>query len=109
MNLKEIVSRFSGLHIEEIRSSSEDAQELVFTNERIEEWDKVFQEILGPAVKPKGTKPTKEDSQLTADYGGIFANQTLYRKEFGDETIVAMLWPWQDGVHITLKMVLLKK
>jgi hypothetical protein len=109
MDLKEIVGKFSGLNIEEIRSSSEESQELVFTNERIEEWNKIFEEILGPPLKPKGVKPTKEDTQITADYGGIFANQTLYKKEFADTTVVAMLWPWQDSVHITLKMILLKK
>jgi hypothetical protein len=31
-------------------------------------------------------------------------NQVLYRKAFGDGTILAMLWPWQDGTHTTLKV-----
>ena len=30
-------------------------------------------------------------------------NQVLYRKAFGDATVLAMLWPWQDGTHTTLE------
>jgi hypothetical protein len=39
-----------------------------------------------------------------AEFGGIRDGQTLY---FGNEdkySLFAMLWPWQDAEHITLKM-----
>jgi len=66
--------------------------------------DKMFTEIFGKAVKPSGTKPTKEDSRLTENYGGVYANQILYKKEFNNTTIIAMFWPWQDSTHITVKL-----
>lgn len=109
MTLKEIVEKLSGLAIEEVRCSTENSHELVFTNEKMDEWDKIFTDILGPAVKPRGVKPTKEDQQITSKYGGIYSNQILYKKEFDDAIVLAMFWPWQDEVHTTLKLILLKK
>ena len=109
MTLKEIVEKLSGLNIVEVRSSTEDSHELVFTNEKIDDWDKIFTEMLGPAVKPRGVKPTKEDQSITDKYGGIYNNQVLYKKEFDNAVVLAMFWPWQDDVHTTLKIVLLKK
>jgi hypothetical protein len=37
------------------------------------------------------------------DFGGIMAGQTLYFTKQADGVIFAMLWPWQDGIRITLK------
>ena len=69
----------------------------------------VFKNILGPAVKPAGVKPTENDLQLTRDYGGIWINQILFKKEIGNVTFIAMFWPWQDDIHTTLRMAFLEK
>lgn len=83
--------------------------ELVFYNKKLREWDKIFSNILGPAKKPAGVKPSQDDLHLTKDYGGIWVNQTLFTKEFDDFTVIAMYWPWQDHVYTTLKMAHLRK
>ncbi len=109
MKLKEIVQKCRMENVHEVRRITDDYVELVFYNKKLDQWNKTFFDILGPPKKPAGVKPSKEDLDLTEDYGGIWINQTLFRKEFGDSTVVAMYWPWQDEVHTTLKMANSKK
>ena len=122
MTLKKIIEKCSILSVHDKRIISDEYNELVFYNKEIDKWNKIFADVLGPAIKPKvlievlgpaakpaGVEPTEDDLQLTKDYGGIYNNQTLFRKEFDDVTVIVMLWPWEDDIHTTLKMVLFKK
>ena len=107
--LKTIIEKCNALQIYEKRDINDGYCELVFDNKEIDKLEKILIEILGTATKPPGTKPTKEDIKLTKDYGGIHDNQTLFKKTFDETTVIAMLWPWQDNAHTTLKIALLGK
>lgn len=109
MTLKEILQQHIKLDIEEERCISDDYVWLVFPNKEIDEWNKAFNNIFGPAVKAAGVAPNEKDLSLTKNYGGIRRNQTLFKKEFDEATVIAMFWPWQDNIRTTLKMVLVKK
>ena len=95
------------LSVYEERCITDEYGELVLYNKEINEWNKILADILGPAIKPAGAKPTKDNLHLTKDYGGIWVDQTLFKKEFDDVTVIAMFWPWGDDIHTTLKMTLL--
>ncbi|MFH1772530.1 MAG: hypothetical protein ABH872_06905 [Candidatus Omnitrophota bacterium] len=109
MEIKEIADKFLNLNIYDKRCIEKDYLELVFLSSEKEKWDQIFLNIFGAPLKPQGTKPTKEDLRLTDDYGGILTNQTLFKKEDIDRIVIAMLWPWQDGKYITLKISTVKK
>lgn len=109
MTAKDIIAKCSNLDISEQRSTAEDYSELVFFNKEQEEWNRILTEILGEAKKPAGKDPSEEDDSLTEEYGGIFTNQTLFQKDFDTVTVIAMVWPWQDGVHTTLKVAVIKR
>ena len=109
MTLKEIIKKCSMLSTYGELQITDEYGELVFYNKEIDGWSKIFVDILGPPIKPAGIEPTKYDLHLTKDYGGIFGNQILFKKEFADVTVIAMFWPWQDNIHTTLKIVLFKK
>ncbi len=109
MTLKDITERFSNLSIYEQRDISDDYDELVFYTKEVDQWNKLFTDILGPPLKPAEAKPTKDDLRLTKYYGGIDRNQILFKKEFDDVTVMAMFWPWSDKEHTTLKIIFLKK
>jgi hypothetical protein len=108
MTLKEIMKKCGTLGIYEERRISDGFCELVFYNKDADEWSKIFADILGHAIKPAGTEPTENDQYLTKHFGGILFDQTLFKKEFDGVTVIAMFWPWQDGLHTTLKMFLLQ-
>jgi hypothetical protein len=107
MTLREIVEKCSILSVCEKRCITDEYGELVLYNREIDEWNKILADIFGPAIKPAGVKPTKDDLHLTKDYGGIWVDQTLFQKDFDDVTVIAMFWPWKDNIHTTLKMALL--
>ena len=108
MALREIVEKCNILNIYDKREITDDYCEIVFYSKDVEEWTKILADFLAPAVKPQGVEPTKDDSRLTENYGGIRSHQTLFKKEYGDVVIIAMFWPWGDGSHTTLKMVFLQ-
>lgn len=105
--LKGIIEKCSTLNIYEKRSMTDKYCELVFYSKDTDKWNKIFNNIFHQAVKPAEAKSTKDDLRLTKDYGGICDNQTLFKKEFEGTTIIAMFWPWQDGVYTTLKVAVL--
>ena len=107
--IKEIFEKLSSLNIYEKRGITDEYCELVFFTKDTAEWEKILTGILGPASKPPKTKPTKEDQLLTKDRGGIHNDQTLFKKLLGGITVIAMFWPWQDDIHTTLKVAVIKK
>lgn len=109
MTLKAIIDKCSMPGVHEVRHITDDYGELVVHNSRIAEWDKILGDFLGPPKKPAGVEPSEDDLQMTKDYGGIWINQTLFKKEFEKFTLIAMYWPWQDDVHTTIKMAHLVK
>ena len=104
MTPKEIIGRCGELSVCEKRTIGDDYCELVFYTKDTDAWIKVLADNLGPTVKPG-----REDSRLAEDFGGIRGNQTLFKKEFDDFFVIAMLWPWQDNASTTLKIALVKK
>lgn len=109
MTAKEVIEKCAKLGVEEQRELSDEYAELVFYNEDLEEWSEVLTQVLGPPAKPAGIRPTPDDLRLSEDYGGIHDNQTLFKKKFAELTVIAMFWPWQDKVHTTLKVALVKE
>ena len=107
--LKEIIEAFAKIEIYEKRDATDSYYEAVFHNKDVGELEKALGGIFGPAVKPVKKKPAKEDSLITRDFGGIRGEQTLFRKDADGVTIIAMLWPWQDALHTTLKIAILKQ
>lgn len=106
MTLGELAKKFAGLRIRETRARRDDYEEHVIYTIDIEQWNIVLKEILGPPVKPAGVVPTIDDLVACQKYGSILKNQVLFKKTFGDTMLIAMLWPWMDGLHTTLKLCL---
>jgi len=107
--LKEIIAGLSALGIYEKRDIGDEYCELVLYNNETDRWVEIITDTLGDAVKPPKTKANEEHIRLTEEYGGVYVDQTLFKKEFGDDIVIAMLWPWGDRTHTTIKIALLRK
>ncbi|HLF17290.1 MAG TPA: hypothetical protein VI749_00140 [Candidatus Omnitrophota bacterium] len=108
MDLAKIMGKCSTLTVFEQRSSTANYNELVFSYRDLQAWQKILEQELGPAVKPAGEKPSPEDQKIAESFGGIYANQMLFRKDTSEGTVIAMFWPWSDEEHVTLKLALCK-
>ena len=103
--IKDILMRAEKLNVHEIRAEKPEYHEFVVYIKDIGEWEKVFKEEMGLAVKPSGSNVTDEHLLITEEYGGIEKGQTLYVKKDETGATMIMLWPWQDKEHVTIKMV----
>ncbi len=109
MNLKEITEKCINLKIYEKRRIEDEYAELVIYNEELDHFNKILESFLGPATKPAGLKPSKDQKKVVAMYGGVSKNQTLFQKDYDNNSIIAMFWPWQDEEHVTLKLAVIDK
>lgn len=105
VTISEILEQCGRLKTEEERVSSNDYDERVIFADEVDQWGKVLTDVLGPALKPAGQKTTPRDFALTVNYGGVFDDQTLFYKKFGEGSVIAMFWPWKNEIHVTLKIV----
>lgn len=105
--LEIIIDECNKLDVYEKRSATDTYLELVFYNRDIAQYSNIFTAALGCPVKPAGKEVSKDDFSLAENYGGIMKNQTLFKKDFGGITIIAMFWPWKDNEHTTLKAFIL--
>ncbi len=104
MTPKHIFEKNPGLSVIENRHIGDERVEIVFLNAQLKQWQAHLEMFLGPALKPVGIQPQPEHEAMTRTYGGIRAGQTLFGKTLEGKRIIALFWPWQDGVNITLKM-----
>ncbi|MCX5665866.1 MAG: hypothetical protein NT036_02295 [Candidatus Omnitrophica bacterium] len=88
-----------------IRMDSENYFEAVIGRARLEEMVRVLEGIFGAPVWPSDKKLSKDTEKLIKNVGGLRKGQTLYMLNNGSgASAFAMLWPWQDGERITIKM-----
>lgn len=109
MTAKQIIDSLNDVEIYQHRKVVDNYAEIVIMSKDILVCTEVIQQILGQPQSAAGIEPTDEDIELTKAFGGLAGNQTLFRKDFADNIIISMFWPWQDGEHITVKVVCLEK
>lgn len=108
MTFHDIVKMCRGLESSEERNINDYYGEFVILNKQMGDWNTMLSSIFGDPIKAQGDDPSREMVDITEQYGGIRRDQVLYRTDTTDGTAIAMLWPWQDSVHITIKLALLK-
>src|SRR5262245_46896308 len=103
-SLPSLLGDLSTLGVEEKRRLEDDYVELVGLQSAWEEWSRRLSAALGPVSKPAGKKPTSDQEKRTAPWGGVRKEQTFFEGSVEGRTVVALVWPWQDGERFTLKM-----
>ena len=67
----------------------------------VENLEKIFKAGKWPSEK----EPPPEIEKIISGFGGVRGNQSLYFLREGQDYVCALLWPWQDQEHITLKIL----
>ena len=104
MQFKELRMKVEGIGFEKVRSNTDDFFEAFLPVDKLPDLISVLETLLGPPAIPnrKGVSPAVQ--QIVEEYGGIWAGQTFYYQAQEDRSLFAMLWPWADKEHITLKL-----
>ena len=105
MTYAELISELKKLELEEIRTNSNTLFEFVIRTELLQKLEEILKRYFGIPVKPAGEAPSAGEDKSVSAYGGIRKDQTLYSLEREGASYYAMLWPWANGILLTVKVV----
>jgi hypothetical protein len=105
MTFRDFLAELQTLKIEELRAQSEEYFEAVISRTHLDPLHKILTAYFGPPLKPEGQSPSGEANQRAKPHGGIRKDQTMYFRQDGDHAECALLWPWGNGICITVKII----
>lgn len=77
---------------------------IIHTN-KVDRVNQKLQDLFGQPAWPSKNRLSLKMENLIKQYGGIMQGQTLYLNNMKNEVVFAMIWPWKDGVHTTVKLI----
>ena len=105
MLFNEVKEEVKKVSFDTLRLDCDNLLEAVVVKEELNKLTASLRKFFGEPAWPSKNRMTLEMRKTLDSYGGIMAGQTLFYWTKGPETMLAMLWPWQDGTHTTLKLV----
>ncbi len=104
MKFDSIKAEIKKLALETTRIDNGEYFEAVIRSACLEEMVRALESIFGTPVWPSDDKLPKDAQALIRSVGGLRKGQTLYFLNNEGSSAFAMLWPWQDGERITIKI-----
>jgi len=105
MTFDDLLEQIQKIPCSEKRAREQNYCEVVFAKPSMQEVNTALEACFGPPLKPEGKPPSAEATQYSKAYGGVQGNQVLYYRKSANGDEMAMLWPWGNGVSVTLKMI----
>lgn len=105
MQYSELMQEVKGLVFDVLRVDTDDYFEAVAKEEQLTELAAILDKFFGLPAYPTKVKLSPQIEEKIKDFGGIKPGQTLYFINQETRAIIAMLWPWSDKRHTTLKII----
>ncbi|MDD5348498.1 MAG: hypothetical protein PHT59_07785 [Candidatus Omnitrophica bacterium] len=104
MDLAQIISDIKSCGFEAVRSEQPSYLEVVVTKAHIAAVTEKLNSVFGPPAWPSPNRLSNEMDAVIKNFGGIMKGQTFYFTHISGDAVFAMLWPWSDGDHTTVKI-----
>jgi len=105
MDFSAIKKDIKALTFDSLRTDCDNFFEGVIVKNELDKLNAELKSFLGEPVYPSQGRLAHDVKETVDSFGGIMPGQTLYYKDSGSNRIIAMLWPWQDGVRTTVKII----
>ena len=107
MKFYELIEAIKKVPVVQLQENKQDFLGAVIKRKELKNIELLLTTFLGTPIKPRGTTTSEDIQHMSASYGGIRENQTLFycKEQENTVSILAMLWPWSDGENITLKVI----
>ncbi len=105
MEFNEIKSKVKSLEFEVLRTDCDNYFEAVVVKNELSKLSERLSNFFGNPAWPSKNRLSYQMQEAVKAFGGIMPGQTLYFKSEGSDAIFAMLWPWQDGLRTTVKII----
>jgi hypothetical protein len=109
MTYQELLKEAAGLKCDESRARLDNYFEIVVSKTDLPPAEALLRSYFGDPLKPAGVSVPADLALLTRPYGGVQINQTAYLFQGLDRKEFAFLWPWSNGLSITIKIMIEKK
>jgi hypothetical protein len=88
----------------EMRGQKDKYLEVVVAVADLKPMTDLFDSYFGSPLKPEGERASAEAARYADPFGGVQMRQILYVREIEKAVHGALLWPWADGVSVTVKI-----
>jgi len=105
MTFEELLKKVDQIKCVEKRVMAEDGCEVVIATDDLRRLNEVLSEYFGPPQKMQGGQFSSEAEQHAEPYGGVRSGQTLYYRTVEAGLELALLWPWGNGMSLTVKVI----
>jgi len=104
LQFADLKSEVKTIAIDDLRKDADNYFEAVILKEETANLTGRLEKFLGLPAWPSKTSLSSEVENTIQQLGGIRPGQVLYFSRLETDTVFAMLWPWSDGKHTTLKI-----
>jgi len=104
MEFDKVKKEVKNMEPDTTRMDNEKYFEVVINHARLGEVVRVLESVFGTPTWPSNKKLSKDMEKLIKNAGGLRKGQTLYFLSKEEYSAFVMLWPWQDGERVTVKM-----
>ena len=104
-HFEEVARKAKKISHEQTRRESEEYLEMVMFQNTLKELEQVLEGHFGSALKAAGQEVEEDVERITNNHGGIAREQILYHASRDHMRQLAMVWPWQDGKRMTVKLI----
>ena len=107
MKFSEIRKELGAIVFEKLRVDSENYFEAVIAKSELTKLTVILEKFLGAIRWPSESPLSLQIQEAINAFGGVKEGygQSLYFCNQESETVFAMLWPWEDGWHTTVKVI----
>jgi len=105
MTFEELLKDVARIKCDEKRSMTADCCEVVVSTGESKKLNEVLSSYFGPPQKMRGGNFSSEARQHAELYGGVRSGQTMYFRKLETGLELALLWPWSNGMSLTVKII----
>jgi len=105
MQFDQIKNEVRTLKFDTLRMDCDNLFEAVVVKEELQILVNRLENFFGRPTWPSKERLSFKVRETVDNYGGIQPGQTLYFRNQQDGDLFAMLWPWLDGNHTTVKII----
>lgn len=104
MKFEEMIDEIKGMEFDAVRVKDQYYFEAVILTAKAPALTEKLERFFGKQLCPPEKKLAPDAEKVSGDFGGVAGDQTLYFLKENDYSYFAMLWPWSDDCHITVKV-----
>lgn len=105
MRFDQLKEEVKSVNFDALRMDCDNLLEAVVVNRELDKLTKRLEGFFGLPAWPSKKGLSFKMRKAIDTYGGIQPGQILYFRNAQEGELFAMLWPWQDGLHTTVKII----